>query len=97
MASISTFLSQTLGQRSQYIVLSTADHRDTVLLVAYITQFVNTLRGGGALLALGVEHGVDKIRNVIESGGLGRSSLLLLLDGGFGILLSVLFVLFAAK
>jgi len=97
VASISALLSQTLSQRSQYVVLSTADHRDTVLLVAYITQFVNTLSGGGALLSLGVEHGVDKIRNVIESRGLGRSSLLLFLDGGFRILLSVFFVLFAAK
>lgn len=95
MTSISTFLGQTLSQRSQNVVLSTADHWDTVLLVAYITQFVNTLSGSGALLALGVEHGIDKIRNVLESRGLGGSTLLLLLDGGLG--LSVFFVLFAAK
>ena len=64
--------------------------------MANITQFVNTLSGGGALLSLGVEHGVDKIRDVIESRRLGRGALSLLLDGGFGNL-SVFFVLFAAE
>jgi hypothetical protein len=86
VTSVSTFLGQALSKRSEDIVFSAADHGDAVLLVAYITQFVDALGGGGALFSLGVEHGFDKCRNIIKSRWLGRSalwgSLLLVLGSG---------------
>ena len=75
VTAISTLLGEALGQGSQYIVLSTADHRDTVLLVSDIAQFVDVLGGGGTLFTLGVQHGVDQVRDVVKCRGLGRGAL----------------------
>jgi hypothetical protein len=57
MAAISGFLGQALGERSQDIVLSTANHGDTVPLVSNVAKFVNALCG--TLFTLGVEHLFD--------------------------------------
>jgi hypothetical protein len=75
MATVSTLLRQTLGERSKYIPLSTAYHGHTVLLVSNITKFVNTLGGGGTLFSLLVQHGINKLRNVVKSRGFGRDGL----------------------
>ena len=75
VTSISAFLGQALCKGSKNIILSTADHGDTVLLVPNIAQLVNSLSGGGTLLSLGVEHGVDEVGDIIEGWWLGRSSL----------------------
>jgi len=75
VASISAFLGQALGERSQHVVFSTADHRDTVLLVADIAEFVDTLGCGRTLFSLRVEHLVNQLRDIIESRRLSRSRL----------------------
>ena len=75
MATVSALLGQALGKRRKDIPLSTADHGHTVLLVSNITKFVNALGGGGTLFSLLVQHGIDELRNVIKSRGLGRGSL----------------------
>ena len=72
MTAIATLLCEALGQGSQDVVLSGADHGDTVLLVADIAKLVDSLGCGGALFSLGVEHLLDQFGNVIERGRLCR-------------------------
>jgi hypothetical protein len=40
--------------------------------VSHVAEFVNALRGGGALLALRVEHVLHQLGNIIERRRLGR-------------------------
>ena len=75
VTTISTFLCQALCEGCENVVLSTADHRDTVLLMTNITQFVNALGSGGALFSLGTEHSFDEIGDVIKRRGLGGGTL----------------------
>mmetsp|Transcript_6612 Transcript_6612/g.12001 ORF Transcript_6612/g.12001 Transcript_6612/m.12001 type:complete len:580 (+) Transcript_6612:191-1930(+) len=75
VSSVSAFLCQTLSKRSQNVVLSAADHGDTILLVTNITQFVNALCGGGTLFSLGVEHSFNEVGDVLKSGRLGGGTL----------------------
>jgi hypothetical protein len=70
---ISVLMMQALGERSQYIVLSTADHGNTVLLMTDIAKLVNALGGGGDMQHVGAEHSLDKLGDIIETRGLGGS------------------------
>jgi hypothetical protein len=70
VTTISTLLSQALRQRRQHIILSTANHRNAVLLVTNITELIDSLRCGSALLTLGVQHLLNQFRNVVEGWGL---------------------------
>ena len=76
MTSISRFLGQAFGQWGKYIILSTAYHRDTVLLVADIAELVNSLCGGSTLFALLVQHNFDEFGDIIEGWWLRRTCLL---------------------
>jgi hypothetical protein len=75
VTSITTLLSQAFGKGSENIVLSTAHHRNTVLLVADVAKLVDTLCGGSALFTLAGQHSLDQLRNVIKGWGLRRSTL----------------------
>ena len=74
VASITTLLSQALCKGSKNIVLSTANHWDTVLFVPNIAELVDSLGSSGTLFALGVEHRLDELGDVIEGGRLSRSA-----------------------
>ena len=75
VTSITGFLGEALSEGCEHVVLSAADHGDTVLLVSDIAQFVDSLGGGGALFSLRVEHGLDQLWNVVKGWGLGRGAL----------------------
>mmetsp|Transcript_15014 Transcript_15014/g.42411 ORF Transcript_15014/g.42411 Transcript_15014/m.42411 type:complete len:609 (-) Transcript_15014:121-1947(-) len=105
VASVSGFLGQALGERGEDVVLSGTHHGDTVLLVADVAKLVDLLGGGGALLALGAEHGVDEVRDVIErrwlvGGALGGWGLFLLWSGlllGLWLRLGLVLLLLASE
>jgi hypothetical protein len=75
VASVSALLGQALGKRSKDIPLSAADHGNTVLLVFNVTELIDVLGSGGTLFSLLVQHGLNKLRNVINSRGLSRGCL----------------------
>lgn len=68
VAAVTRFLSQALRQRCEDVILSTANHWNTVLLVANIAELVDALCSSSTLLAFRVEHGFDQFGNVIECG-----------------------------
>ena len=41
-------------------------HRNTILLMSNITQFINALNGGSSLITRFLHHNLNQIRNVIE-------------------------------
>jgi hypothetical protein len=57
MATVTRFLGEALGEGCEDVILSGADHGDAVLLVSYITEFVDAFGGGGTLFSLLVHHG----------------------------------------
>jgi hypothetical protein len=75
MTSITRFLGQAFSEWGKDIILSTADHGDTVLLVSNIAQLVNALRSSSALLTLFVQHDFDEFRDIIEGWWSGWGSL----------------------
>ena len=71
VASISTLLGEAVCEGGEHIKVSGANHGNTILFVANITELVDALGGISSLLSLFFGHGGEEVRNIIHGWGAG--------------------------
>lgn len=75
MTAVARLLGEALSEGCEDVVLSGADHWDTVLFVPDIAEFVDAFGGGSTLFSLFVHHGLEQLGDVfhLRRFGWGRS------------------------
>ena len=74
VTAIARLLGEALSEGGENVVLSGADHGDTVLFVSYIAEFVDAFGGCSTLFSLFVHHGLEQLGNVFHLRRLGWGS-----------------------